>query len=145
LRRYEEDGLKPYNPAVLTMLGWDKALKELSDQPGSLGELAIGDLTLKRDPSLDLFAEKSLIFTTVRKFKGMEADHVIILHAGEKLFAHSRSEEQLFYTACSRACLYLDTVLTHKAAREFLRLAEGRELTPELAEELLKMKAEICL
>ncbi|MBP5273961.1 MAG: DUF2075 domain-containing protein [Abditibacteriota bacterium] len=145
LRRYEEDGLTPNNTAVLTMLGWDKALKELSDQPENLGELAIGDRILKRDPSLDLFADKSLIFTTVRKFKGMEADHVIILHAGEKLFTHSNTVEQLFYTACSRACLYLDTVLTPEAAREFLIRAGGRELTPELAEELLKMKAEICL
>ncbi len=111
----------PKNTVILTMKAW----KDYEN----LENISIGENTLEKDPDHDFFSDGNILFTTVRKFKGMEADSVIVIDAGETIInkkSHNfRKGKQLFYTACSRACLFLDVVIT--ADPKKLRAITGAE------------------
>ena len=51
----------------------------------------------------------NVLFTTARKFKGLEADVIIIIDADPETFADEESR-RLFYVGASRAKHYLDIV-----------------------------------
>lgn len=52
---------------------------------------------------------RNVLFTTARKFKGLEADVIIIIDADAETFAEEESK-RLFYVGASRAKHYLDIV-----------------------------------
>lgn len=67
-------------------------------------------------------AEKKILFTTVRKFKGLEADVVICIDVNGSVF-ESKKERNAFYVGTSRATTFLD----------FVTLASPQELASSLS------------
>lgn len=55
--------------------------------------------------------EKTVLFTTVRKFKGLEAKVVICIDMDEETFFEER-ERNAFYVGMSRAATYLNLITT---------------------------------
>lgn len=54
-------------------------------------------------------SNSNVLFTTARKFKGLEADAIIMIDADAETFADEESK-RLFYVGASRAKHYLDIV-----------------------------------
>ena len=59
----------------------------------------------------------TIIFTTCRKFKGLEADVIILVDVDESTFAHEENR-RLFYVGASRAKHFLDIVCVIDKANE---------------------------
>lgn len=55
------------------------------------------------------YKDKKILFTTCRKFKGLEADSVVLIDVNKNLF--NISNEQLFYVGASRARFKLSIIL----------------------------------
>lgn len=65
----------------------------------------------------DNIDSNAIIFTTCRKFKGLEADVVILVDLDENAFAHDETR-RLFYVGASRAKHFLDIICVIDKANE---------------------------
>ena len=77
--------------------------------------------------------EKKILFTTVRKFKGLEADVVIMIDVDGSVFEHEK-ERNAFYVGTSRATTFLD----------FVTVASPQELAIALSGNS-SLKGPLCL
>ncbi|MBO4547790.1 MAG: aminotransferase class I/II-fold pyridoxal phosphate-dependent enzyme, partial [Abditibacteriota bacterium] len=113
LADYRNRGIDPDNTIILTMLGWKNYQKK--------DTIDIGDIKLRRVSGKDYCVSGNVLFTTARKFKGLEANHIIIIDLTER---HLERDRELIYTAMSRSCMYLDVILSSKTKDpNFLRKA----------------------
>lgn len=76
-----------------------------------------------------------VLFTTVRKFKGLEADVVICIDVDEDTFAND-TNRSLFYAGTSRARTWLDIVTT--TSQEDLAKAISGDDTPRKRPQAVK-------
>jgi len=60
------------------------------------------------DEDLYQFRNRIIFFSTCRKFKGLEADVVILIDVGKSTFLN---DGKLFYVGASRARLFLDVII----------------------------------
>ena len=80
-----------------------------------------GKYALSREPK-----ENSIFFTTVRKFKGLEAEVIICIDIDEETFS-SPQERNVFYVGTSRAMAYLD-LLSLSSPEELATAINGGEI-----------------
>lgn len=80
-----------------------------------------GKYTLSREPK-----ENSIFFTTVRKFKGLEAEVIICIDIDKETFS-SPQERSVFYVGTSRAMAYLD-LLSLSSPEELATAIDGEEI-----------------
>ena len=76
-------------------------------------------------PGMQLSLQPSpgkVFFTTIRKFKGLEAEAVILLDIGVQTFSNA-AQRMAFYVGASRAKIWLDILATVKDAQELNLLA----------------------
>ena len=80
-----------------------------------------GKYILSREPK-----ENSIFFTTVRKFKGLEAEVIICIDIDKETFS-SPQERNVFYVGTSRAMAYLD-LLSLSSPEELATAIDGGEI-----------------
>lgn len=97
IQYYLQRGYAPDEIAVLTMKTEDKSIAG--------GIRRLNNIQFKNDP-----AGSGVLFTTARKFKGLENKVIIIIDIDETCFADS-SIKKVFYVACSRATHHLSLMI----------------------------------
>lgn len=84
-----------------------------------------GDFCLAPGIQLNLQpSQGKVFFTTIRKFKGLEAEAVILLDVGVQTFS-SEAQRRAFYVGASRAKIWLDILITTKDTQEMNLLANA--------------------
>lgn len=85
----------------------------------------------------------SILFTTAKKFKGLESRVVIIIDIDEKDFCDA-GEKRNFYVACSRATQFLSLVIedTNKKVKQIAKTVNGPNFAPQ-GKIAMKAQAEI--
>ena len=108
IRFYTEKGFKKSQIAILTVKTLNKTLLSGYD--------SIGGYRLARDGEGD-----GVLFTTARKFKGLESDVVIVIDIDKKSFENNKAK-CVFYVASSRAkhCLTYIADLTDDDMRQIV-------------------------
>jgi len=84
-----------------------------------------GDFRLA--PGIQLSLQPSqgkVFFSTIRKFKGLEAEAVILLDVGVQTFSNE-AQRRAFYVGASRAKIWLDILITTKDTQEMNLLANA--------------------
>ena len=89
IRYYKEQGLQKKQITILTLKTEKKSVL--------YGETSVGGYRIT-----DNIADKEILFTTARKFKGLESDVVIIVDFDETIFQNEENRK-MFYVASSRA------------------------------------------
>lgn len=114
IKKYTSAGIAAKDIVVLSMKPEGKSIIQQSD-------LRIaGKYTLSREPK-----ENSIFFTTVRKFKGLEAEVIICIDIDQDTFS-SPKERNVFYVGTSRAMAYLD-LLTLSRPEELAAAITGNQ------------------
>lgn len=114
IKKYTSAGIAAKDIVVLSMKPERKSIIQQSD-------LRIaGKYTLSREPK-----ENSIFFTTVRKFKGLEAEVIICIDIDQDTFS-SPKERNVFYVGTSRAMAYLD-LLTLSRPEELAAAITGNQ------------------
>ena len=98
IKHYEKEGFRYAQITILT-------LKKIEQSPLTK-YVRESNSDLSRMVSLDQSAEH-VLFTTARKFKGLESDVVILIDVDDKLFS-SDEGRRLFYVGASRAKHFLN-------------------------------------
>lgn len=98
IRHFKEQGFQKNQITILTMKTDQKSI--LHDK------MSVGNYKISRNS-----ADNEILFTTVRKFKGMESDVIIVVDFDESVFKKNMSKK-LFYVAASRAKNFLHIVAT---------------------------------
>lgn len=85
----------------------------------------------------------SILFTTAKKFKGLESRVVIIIDIDEKDFCDA-GEKRNFYVACSRATQFLSLVIedTNEKVKQIAKTVNGPNFAPQ-GKIAMKAQAEI--
>ncbi len=104
LKKYTQAGIDKFNIVVLTCKTEGNSLLDKINP-----QLAPGYLLTKEQDG------KNILFTTVRKFKGLEADVIIAVDIDRAVFENERSRNA-FYVGTSRARLFLELIATDTAA-----------------------------
>ena len=115
IRKYSNAKYRKDDMVILTMNGDGNSI---IDQQGMIPELA-AVCTKEKAPN-------KVLFTTVNKFKGLEADVVICVDVDEKTFSSQESRRR-FYVGTSRAKTWLNVVTatpTEKLAQVILKQDE---------------------
>lgn len=115
IKKYNAAGIKEKDIVVLSMKPEGKSMLQQSDLCIS------GKYTLSREPK-----ENSIFFTTVRKFKGLEAEVIICIDIDKETFS-SPQERNVFYVGTSRAMAYLD-LLSLSSPEELATAIDGGEI-----------------
>ena len=115
IKKYIAAGIKEKDIVVLSMKPEGKSILQQSDFYIS------GKYALSREPK-----ENSIFFTTVRKFKGLEAEVIICIDIDEETFS-SPQERNVFYVGTSRAMAYLD-LLSLSSPEELATAINGGEI-----------------
>ena len=89
IRYYKEQGFQKKQITILTLKTEKKSVL--------YGETSVGGYRIT-----DNIADKEILFTTARKFKGLESDVVIIVDFDETIFQNEENRK-MFYVASSRA------------------------------------------
>lgn len=116
---YLGKGYKSDDISILSMKGDKKSFLS--------GKKQIGGIKLKDNPF-----EKGVLFTTARKYKGLENKVIIITDIDEKCFSVP-AIKNVFYVACSRATYHL-TLVINGTKEEISRIAdkiEGSSFSPQ--------------
>ncbi len=114
IKKYTSAGIAAKDIVVLSMKPEGKSIIQQSD-------LRIaGKYTLSREPK-----ENSIFFTTVWKFKGLEAEVIICIDIDQDTFS-SPKERNVFYVGTSRAMAYLD-LLTLSRPEELAAAITGNQ------------------
>ena len=115
IKKYTAAGIKEKDIVVLSMKPEGKSMLQQSDLCIS------GKYILSREPK-----ENSIFFTTVRKFKGLEAEVIICIDIDKETFS-SPQERNVFYVGTSRAMAYLD-LLSLSSPEELATAIGGGEI-----------------
>ena len=115
IKKYTAAGIKEKDIVVLSMKPEGKSMLQQSDLCIS------GKYILSREPK-----ENSIFFTTVRKFKGLEAEVIICIDIDKETFS-SPQERNVFYVGTSRAMAYLD-LLSLSSPEELATAIDGGEI-----------------
>ena len=115
IKKYIAAGIKEKDIVVLSMKPEGKSILQQSDFYIS------GKYALSREPK-----ENSIFFTTVRKFKGLEAEVIICIDIDEETFS-SPQGRNVFYVGTSRAMAYLD-LLSLSSLEELATAMNGGEI-----------------
>ena len=88
-------------------------------------------------------SNSSILFTTAKKFKGLESRAVIIIDIDEKDF-FDEGEKRNFYVACSRATQFLSLVIedTNEKVKQIAKTVDGPNFAPQ-GKIAMKVQAEI--
>lgn len=98
VKKYRKAKLQPKNIVVLSMKAEGASI--LTDE----------DLKLDGTTPLSKTSERNtVLFTTVRKFKGLEADAIICIDIDENTFINEK-KRSVFYVGTSRATTFLDMI-----------------------------------
>ena len=114
IKKYTSAGIDIKDIVVLSMKPEGKSVLQQSDLRIS------GRYMLSREPK-----ENSIFFTTVRKFKGLEAEVIICVDIDKETFS-SPKERNVFYVGTSRAMTYLD-LLSLSSPEELAAAIDGAE------------------
>lgn len=108
LKDYLQKLISKYMASGLT----EKDIVVLSMKPEGKSMLSGDDLRLSGNRFLAKEqSENGVLFTTVRKFKGLEATAIICIDIDSETFSNSK-ERSVFYVGTSRAMAYLDLITT---------------------------------
>ena len=94
IRKYTDEGLSKKDIVILTVKTEDSSILS--------GITSIGSYRIS-----DSISSSGILFTSARKYKGLEADVVILVDVDERTFG-SDEERRVFYVGASRAKHYLD-------------------------------------
>lgn len=97
IKTFREGGLKPHEIAILSMETIEKSVLQ------NIEQLKLGQLS-------EDFEEGKITFTTVRKFKGLEAKALILVDVYPQQFAKAEWRRRI-YVGCSRAVHELHILL----------------------------------
>lgn len=112
IRKYLEEGINPNNIVILTVKTLEKSILSGENQ---IGDFKIGDFKIGVDSNVN-----NILFTTSRKFKGLEADVVLLIDVDAETFSNNE-ERRVFYVGASRAKSYLEIVaLANKEEEKLL-------------------------
>lgn len=104
--------------------------------PGSTENSAISSADMRLAPGIQLSltpASNRALFTSVRRFKGLEADAVILLDVDWQTFS-TEAQRRAFYVGSSRAKIWLDIIAKAADSEEMARLATamtGEAISPQ--------------
>ena len=132
---YIAEGFSPNDIVILTLKTEQTSVME--------GINAIDNYVVSNNPN-DQSKQQTIVFTTARKFKGLESKIVLLVDFNKENITDEIGKN-LFYVAASRAKNRLDivTVLTEEEIAEIAREINYREY-PELAIiKKLKVKPDI--
>lgn len=99
IQNYISEGFNPEDIVVITLKTLDESILKDYER--------IGKYKLNRNEK----AKSNILFTTARKFKGLESKIVIVIDVSESTFSIAE-EKQLFYVATSRAISNLDIIFS---------------------------------
>lgn len=87
--------------------------------------------------------ENKVLFTTVRKFKGLEADAVICIDVDESTFSDDKNRS-LFYVGTSRAKTWLD-ILTTSSQEEMAAAITGENIPRKRPQAVKTIRDKLCV
>lgn len=94
---------------------------------GNIGKCFVGNIVIFINSFLGMKVfQTTIFFTTVRKFKGLEAEVIICIDIDKETFS-SPQERNVFYVGTSRAMAYLD-LLSLSSPEELATAIDGGEI-----------------
>ncbi|MBR4749905.1 MAG: NERD domain-containing protein [Abditibacteriota bacterium] len=110
IANYKAEGVDT-DTVILTVMGIGSLRYKYNEERF----IRVGEIKLLPDNEdknkVSCFSAKDILFTTARKYKGLEANHVIVID----LDGHFLDDDELTYTAASRSCMYLDVILSSRS------------------------------
>lgn len=134
IRKYTDNGIQKKDIVILTLKTEESSILS--------GTASVGQYKLSRN--LD---SSNILFTSARKFKGLEAKVVILVDVDDKTFS-IEEEKRVFYVGASRAKHYLDifTCLDDaEVAKMAVSINEGKTVKNPKAMIGSKLKVKIAI
>ncbi|MBW0764000.1 MULTISPECIES: nuclease-related domain-containing DEAD/DEAH box helicase [Mammaliicoccus] len=115
IRYYTDNGINKNQITILTSKTLDNSLLARVNK--------IGNYTLSQDINT-----KDILFTTARKFKGLESDVILFIDIDEEQFKNDE-QKRVFYVGASRAKSQLELITVLNADEQkkmFLKISKGK-------------------